>query len=96
MMAANSAYTIAVNRAMTPAIINPRNTAGPAIFAATPVRENTPDPIVFPKPSKISEVNPKTGLNFYFFYLLTSSNESSFWLSLSLFISKGLMIETLS
>ena len=53
MIAANSAKTKAVNIATIPEMMNPKNVDAPEVFEATPVTVNTPDPIVFPKPSMI-------------------------------------------
>ena len=69
MSAANSANTQAVKDATVPAIINEINTAEPALFEATPVSVNTPDPIVLPKPNMIREKSVSVGLNAFFFFL---------------------------
>ena len=69
-MPANSAYTDAVSRAIVPLKRYDRNTAGPALLAATPIRVKKPDPIVLPKPSKMSYTRPYIGSNFFIFLLV--------------------------
>ena len=70
IIAANSAYTSAVRSAISPLIINPTKTAGPALLAATPVSVKTPDPMMLPNPSRTKVDKLLVGMNLSFRFLI--------------------------